>query len=239
VGDDGLNNRLAPDDNYPQLISFAVHELRSPASVVGGYLRMLQRDADQGLNERQRKMVDEAERSCARIVALLAELSDLAKLDAGTATLDKREGDVFGLVWQIAESVHDGDDRDVRLVAHGDSRGAPIAGDLARLRAAFHAIFRAIVREQDHACTVVADCRALARAQGREAVIVVAEDTLVPAALDAEPAVFDERRGGLGLALPIARRVIALHGGRLWSPAGSSGHGAALIALPIRGSGKE
>ena len=33
-----------PKDSYPQLLSLAVHEFRTPASVVGGYLRMLQRD---------------------------------------------------------------------------------------------------------------------------------------------------------------------------------------------------
>ena len=31
---------------YPQLLSLAVHEFRTPASVVSGYLRMLQRDGD-------------------------------------------------------------------------------------------------------------------------------------------------------------------------------------------------
>ena len=32
--------------DYPRLMSLAVHEFRTPASVVGGYLRMLQRDGD-------------------------------------------------------------------------------------------------------------------------------------------------------------------------------------------------
>ena len=67
---------------YPELLSLAVHEFRTPASVVGGYLRMLQRDSE-SFTDRQRKMIDEAEKSCARLVALIAELSDVSKLDAG------------------------------------------------------------------------------------------------------------------------------------------------------------
>ena len=46
--------------------------------VVGGYLRMLQRDTAMPLSERQRKMIDEAEKSCARLVALIAELSEIS-----------------------------------------------------------------------------------------------------------------------------------------------------------------
>jgi signal transduction histidine kinase len=45
----------------------------------------------------------------------------------------------------------------------------------------------------------------------------------------------DEMRGGLGLALPFARRVIERHGGRVWSPAPDSGRSAAaaIISLPL------
>src|SRR2546426_7206730 len=63
---------ISPNNAYPQLLSLAVHEFRTPASVVGGYLRMLQRDGETALTERQRKMVDEAEKSCGRLVALIA-----------------------------------------------------------------------------------------------------------------------------------------------------------------------
>jgi signal transduction histidine kinase len=49
-------------ESYLQLLGLAVHEFRTPASVVGGYLRMLQRDAAGELNDRQRKMIDEAEK---------------------------------------------------------------------------------------------------------------------------------------------------------------------------------
>jgi len=221
-------------DSCPQLLSLAVHEFRTPASVVSGYLRMLQRDEEAPLNDRHRKMVDEAEKSCARLVALVAEMSEVSKLDAGVTTLGKAPLDLFHLIQELADGVHEARERDVRFEVRGEARGAVMTGDDARLRTALSAIFRAILREQPSACTVVAERRLDARDGASAAVIVVAEQSAVRAAYESKPAPFDEKRGGLGLALPLARRVIEGHGGRLWSPGSTADRGAAIVSLPLR-----
>ena len=97
---------MAPTEKprYPELLSLAVHEFRTPASVVGGYLRMLQRDSE-SFTERQRKMIDEAEKSCARIVALISELSDVSKLDAGIITLNRQPLDMFALLGEVVKAI--------------------------------------------------------------------------------------------------------------------------------------
>lgn len=223
---------------YAQLLSLAVHELRTPASVVGGYLRMLQRDPDHPLSERQKKMVDEAEKSCARLVALIAEMSDISKLDAGLAAAREEPFDAFTVAAEVAASVHEAEDREVRLQVRGEASGASMTGDLTRLRAAFSAFFRAVLREQAGACTVVVD-RRLVKADGRaSAVIVVAEEHGVQQAYETPPAGLEEKRGGLGLALPLARRVVERLGGRVWSPAKGGEQAAAncsaiIISLPV------
>ena len=227
-----------PKESYPQLLALAVHEFRTPTSVVGGYLRMLQRDGESPLNERQRKMVEEAEKSCARLVALIAELSDVSKLDAGLLTLARQPLDAFALIAEVAELVHESRDREVKLEVRGEPSGARMSGDGQRLRTAFDAIFRAILREKGGPCTVVAERRVETRAGRPCAVLVVAEDSSVQAAYDREPAPFDEKRGGMGLALPLARRVIEGHGGRVWAPAAAGvddllTRGSAIVTLPI------
>src|SRR5882724_11620242 len=98
-------------ESYPPLLSLAVHELRTPASVVGGYLRMLQKDQNPPMSERQLHMIDEAEKSCARLVAIVAELSEIGKLDSGVVRFAQRPFDLFSLIGDLAELVHEGSDR--------------------------------------------------------------------------------------------------------------------------------
>ncbi len=229
-------------EQYPQLISLAVHEFRTPASVVGGYLRMLQRDPDNPLTDRQRKMVEEAEKSCSRLVALISELSDIGKLDSGAIGLQVKPIDLFALVEDVAAHVHEADERDVRLQLRGDSTGASMNGDDARLRTAFDALFRAILREKAGPAIVVADRRRGVMSNGRAvAIVTVSEESTVQDAYERPRQAFDEKRGGLGLALPLARRVFEGHGGRLLAPQSSAdapagdpvSRGSAVVELPL------
>ena len=222
---------------YARLLSLAVHEFRTPASVVGGYLRMLQQDGDAPLTDRQRKMIDEAEKSCARLVGLIGELSEISKLDGGTAPFKEEPVDLFQLVRDVAAGMHEAGERDVHLSVRGETSGARFNADPMRIRAAFDAFFRAILREQPGQATVVADCR---KADGGAAVIVVARDADVQPTYAAPRAPFDEKRGGLGLVVPIACRIVARYGGRVWSPAlagqsesGLTGRSALIVSFPL------
>ena len=228
---------------YTQLLSLAVHELRTPASVVGGYLRMLQRDTDEPLTTRQRRLVDEAEKSCARLVTLISEMSDVGKIDAGLVAFARQPVDLSGVLREAAEHIHEGRDRDVHLVLRADC-ALPMTGDAPRLRNAFEAIFRAILREKPGPALVAAECRC-APVDGQDcAVVVVSDEDTVQEAFERPRGRFDDQRGGLGLALPLARRVFTSHGGALWAPQPAAGQsatddlvarGSAIVVLPIAG----
>jgi signal transduction histidine kinase len=223
------------DPDYIELLSLAVHELRTPASVVGGYLRMLLRESDSPLSERQLKMVSEAERSCQRLVAVTNELSEIQKLDANIVTLDKQTFDLFPMIEEMAKRVHESSEREGQLVCRGQSKGASMRGDLTRLQQAFSAILRAIVREMPSDERIVADRRIETQHAISSAIVIVAEEHRVQSAYEAPREPFNEKRGGLGLALPIARRVIDRHGGSVWSPAGDAGRESVIVSLPLLG----
>jgi len=232
------DEKLSRTENYPQLLSLAVHELRGPASIINGYLRMLQRDNDPPLSERQLKMVEEAVKSCARMVAMVAEMSEIGKLDSGQLAVARQPLDLFTIVSEVADLVHEPNDREVHLKAAGRDHGASIVGDAPRLRTAFDALFRAILREKPGPTTVLADRRVVSRDGQTCAVVVISEEASVQDAYEREAGPFNEKIGGVGLALPLARRVIERHGGRVWSPKSIVENdpltrGSAIVSLPI------
>lgn len=221
---------------YAHLLSLAVHEFRTPATVVGGYLRMLQKEVQPPLNERQKKMVDEAAKSTARIVEIIAEMSDISKLDSGDAAVRHEPFDLFAVVGEVAATVHEAEDRGVRLQVRGESAGAALSGDLTRFRAAISAFFRAVLREQPSECVVIADRRLVRDGRGRSAVVAIASEQAVQESYESPRAPLEEKRSGLGLALPLARRVVECHGGAVWSPSGGSAsvsRGAVLFSVPL------
>lgn len=229
-----------PVTEYTKIISLAVHEMRTPASVVGGYLRMLLNDTGAPLEARQRRMLEEAEKSCGRLVALLNELSDLGKIDAGVASLRPERFDVFELIRDVAANVHEAEDREVHLVPQGLSSGGTLDGDRTRLRASFAFVLRAVLREQPTSTTVVVDAQRVVRDGRQTAHIVVAPEPDIARAGASSVSGFDDQRGGLGLGLPIARRVITRFGGRIWSPVPVYGtelplgsRGAIVMSIPL------
>jgi signal transduction histidine kinase len=220
------------EQQFAELLSLAVHEFRTPASVVSGYLRMLQRDESAPLSDRQRKMIDEAAKAFARMMELVNEISDIGKLDDGRLALQQTPLDLFALVDEVAKETHEAEDRGVRLEVRGAASGAPLRGDAPRLRAALSALFRAVLREQPAACVVVAERRLSDEAQS--AMIAIALEGQVADAFTASRVPFDDKRGGMGLVLPLARRIIERHGGEIWSQPSASGEPVARSGIVVR-----
>jgi signal transduction histidine kinase len=218
------------------MISLAVHELRTPVTVVCGYLRMVLKEQGGPLTDKQKMMLQEAERSCERINALVAELSELGKLEAQGVTIARHEIDMAALVAELATTIREGHDRGVQLDIRLPTRPLVVIGDRVRLAAAITALLRATLRERGEPGIIVAECSAIADTASAWAVLAIGDEDMLPALVEAgrgTPPPFDEWRGGLGLALPVARRVIDMLGGALWSAPGGRSHAGAALRLPL------
>jgi signal transduction histidine kinase len=224
-------------DEYGRLLTFAAHELRTPVSVVGGYLRMLQLASDADFASRGRLLVDEAAKSCARLSELLAQLSDIGKMDISVEPIRAERFDWFSELPALAGTIQEGKDRGIELVVSGEASGAEVIGDRTRVMTSIGAVLRALLREQPLPVAVRADRRFVRSNGSHMAMLVIAQHDQLERALKAEKRPFDERRGGTGLTLPLARRAIEQAGGRLWSPEREESdlalRSAAVLVLPV------
>ena len=218
------------DPRWPKLLSLAVHEFRTPITVVAGYIRMVLKERAGPVNDQQRKLLEEAEKSCGRLSALVAEMSDLSKLEAGTVSLNRSTFDLIGVLQQVIAAMPELPDRSVAVHLEAAAEPVPMDGDAPRLRTALTALLTALRRE------LVSSDRLIVRhvGNGSMSVLAIGDPDQIETVATADPSRlerFDEWRGGSGLSLAIARRVITQHGGSLFSPPGD-GKAGALVMLP-------
>ena len=222
------------DPKLPELLSVSVHEFRSPVTVVAGYIRMLLKDRAGSITDQQRRLLEDAEKSCARLSALLGEMSDLSNLEGGKAPFNRSRTDLRSLLTEAVAALAPVSDREIEVELTTGTGTAIVNADAVRLRGAFTSLVHAVRRE------VVASPRLHVRERigeygGRPAswIAIGGADRIgdLEVATPEDLTTFDEWRGGCGLSLPVARRIIAAHGGAVWSPAEKSNSGA-VVVLP-------
>lgn len=224
---------MTDDDLLPRALSLAVHELRTPVTVVAGYIRMVLKEQAGPITDKQRKMLEEAEKSCGRISELVAEMSEMGKLQSGQAAPARQAIDLAQLVREVASGMHEGRDRGVSLEVRGTDAPVMVTGDRPRLTAVVKALIHAALRERGEPSVVVAQLSTAQEPGGRWAVFAVGDDDTIKGINGTPGSSFDEWRGGLGMALPVARRVIEALGGALWSPDGDRPRAGSALRLPL------
>jgi two-component system phosphate regulon sensor histidine kinase PhoR len=211
-----------------EALSHAAHELRGPLSVMVGYLRMLLKDPPTMSVDQQRHLLELVDRSCGRFHELLKEVSDLAKLEKDGAKLNRGAVDLLRLLNEASAELSPMPDREVAVDVTGVS--VRVNADALQLKAAFRSILFALRRE------LVASDRIAVRVDRdspQSVIIRIGEAARFDRLLNSSPedlGIFDERRGGCGMTLAIARLVLEAHGGSLSGLCQTKV--AAIIAMP-------
>jgi signal transduction histidine kinase len=223
---------MTTEHPMPQAVSLATHEFRTPLTVVAGYVGMLLRGQGGPLTDTQRKMLQEAASSCAKMSAIADEMSDFAKLQDGRAALARRPFDIAALVTEVASSMQESPDRGARVEARGCEQPIVITGDRSRMKQALGALMHSALREQGEPIVIVAECTV----EPGVVVITVSDPALAPALRlgpRLTPAFADEWWGGTGFSRPLARWIIEAHGGAVWSAGEKQLRSAVGIRLPV------
>jgi signal transduction histidine kinase len=222
------------DPRWPKLLSLTAHEFRSPLTVVAGYIRMLLKDRAGPLSDQQRRLLEEAEKSCGRLSGLLAEVSELSHLESRTAPFNRSAVDLGALLMEAIAGLPELPDRQVSVDL---SIAQPVSSDAdaVRLRTALTSVLHALRRELVTSDQLVVHVESFADPDVPASIrITIAEPGRIDslrAAPSTELATFDEWRGGNGLRLANARRIIEAHGGRIQAPADDL-KASAVVTLP-------
>jgi signal transduction histidine kinase len=222
-----------------EFLASVSHELRTPMNAIIGYTKLMLDGLDGDLTEQQTADLERVVQAADNLLSLINGLLDLAKIEAGKMELNVEEVDLPLVIDDVIELVRPSADAK-SLALRADLVGAlPTAwADRARIRQVLVNLVANAVKFTEHGGVTI-------RASVVDGWITIAVvDTGVGIPAEAQTYIFDEfrqvdasttrRYGGTGLGLAISKRLIALHGGRIWVDSTIGVGSSFLFTLPVR-----
>jgi signal transduction histidine kinase len=216
------------------------HELRTPLNAIIGFSQVMRERMVGDLTQKQEEYLDDVLSSGNHLLSLINDVLDLSKVEAGQVELkiapfSLREALERGVVmvrdWAREDDVH------VALAA--DPQVDVVEGDERRIRqVVFNLLSNAVKFTPAGGSVDVAS----ARLDGEVRVSVA--DTGPGIAPEDQERIFEEfqqtdlgaRREGTGLGLALAKRLVELHGGRIWVESELGKGSTFTFALPLESS---
>jgi CheY-like chemotaxis protein len=208
-------------DPKMRLLATMSHEMRTPLNGILGMTSLL---LDTGLEPNQRTYAESVRESGVALLALINDLLDYSKLEAGRLDIEQAPFSPFGLVQSIAELLSPkAADKGVEITAFVDSAvPAELFGDEARLRQVLINLAGNAVKFTDTGGVGI-EARLAAAGKGEASVAFSVRDTGIGIPEDKQTMIFDEfsqagapgarKREGAGLGLAIARKIVRAMGG--------------------------
>src|SRR5256712_1968849 len=241
VGELRVNNLQLERANRlkSEFLASVSHELRTPMNAIIGYTKLMLDGLDGELTAQQSTDLFRVAQAADNLLGLINGLLDLAKIEAGKMELNVEEVNITEVTDEALEHVRPHADEKGLEVRSLIPQGLPnVWADRARVRQVLANMLANAVKFTERGAVSVA----ASAAEGWVTVSVA--DTGVGISPEAQAYVFDEfrqadssttrRYGGTGLGLAISKRLITLHGGRIWVDSevgkGSTFH----FTLPIR-----
>ena len=241
VGELRVNNLQLERANRlkSEFLASVSHELRTPMNAIIGYTKLMLDGLDGEMTAQQQTDLFRVAQAADNLLGLINGLLDLAKIEAGKMELNVEEVNITEVTDEALELVRPHADEKGLQVRALIPQGLPnVWADRARVRQVLANMLANAVKFTERGTVSVG----ATAAEGW--VTVSVSDTGVGISPEAQAYVFDEfrqadssttrRYGGTGLGLAISKRLVTLHGGRIWVDSeigrGSSFH----FTLPIR-----
>jgi signal transduction histidine kinase len=197
------------------------HELRTPLNAIIGFSQVLREQMFGEVNEKQAEYLDDVLSSAYHLLSLINDVLDLSKIEAGQVELEIApfslpEALERGLVMVRERATNDG----VHVSLATDPEVDVVKGDERRIRQVIFNLLSNAVKFTPAGGGVDVS---VARVNGEVRVSIT--DTGRGIAPEDHDRIFEEfqqteagieQREGTGLGLALSKRLVELHGGRIW-----------------------
>lgn len=213
------------------------HELRTPLNSILGFSDVILEGIDGPLTDYMENDLRLIQKNGQHLLHLINDVLDMAKIESGRMNLHLEKfkvHEVFDEVASITSTL--ASEKNLALFVETDSdAGAEIFADVTRMR-------QVIINLVNNAIKFTEKGKISMRVDrlGADKVLLRVKDTGIGVPSDHLEAIFQEfsqvdtsttrKVGGTGLGLPISRRLVEMHGGRMWAEStGIDGEGSAFF----------
>jgi signal transduction histidine kinase len=217
------------------------HELRTPLNAIIGFSQVLRERMFGEVNEKQEEYLQDILSSGNHLLSLINDVLDLSKVEAGQVELEVapfslREALERGVVMVRERAMTDG----VEVALAADPEVNVVEGDERRIRQVIFNLLSNAVK-----FTPAGGAVDVSAAQVDGEVRVSVADTGPGLAPEDHERIFEEfqqteagieQREGTGLGLALSKRLVELHGGRIWVDSELGKGSTFVFTLPARSS---
>ena len=237
VEDKGRQIEIA-SKHKSQFLANMSHELRTPLNAILGYTALILDNIYGEVPEKIRDVLQRLDRSGHHLLGLINDVLDLSKIEAGLLTLSLADYSMREVVQTAVAEVES-------LAAEKKlALKVTAAADLPRARGDARRITQVLLNLVGNAIKFTEAGEVQVEVTAADgAFLVSVADTGPGIAEGDQEKIFEEfqqadgsstrEKGGTGLGLSIARRIIGLHGGRIWVES-TLGQGSTFrVTLPV------
>jgi GAF domain-containing protein len=226
-----------------QFLANMSHELRTPLNAILGYTELILDSIYGEVPEKARAVLERLQANGRHLLGLINDVLDLSKIEAGQLTLSLDDYSLSDMVHGVVSAVEPLA-AEKRLAFKAEvAPGLPTGrGDGRRLSQVLLNLVGNAIKFTDKGEVAI---RAFAT-NGGFTVAVCDTGPGIPAADQAK--IFEEfqqadssitrKKGGTGLGLSIAKRIIEMHGGRIWVESEPGKGSTFYFTLPVRVEGQ-